>query len=68
MDGHVVRKGEMRNAYVILVGKPGRRWEDIRMYLTEMREGIGRCELDTSGSGWDQRRALVNTVMNFQFP
>jgi len=49
----------MRNAYKILVGRPEgkrslgrprRRWEDnIRMKLKET--GVGRCEMDSSGSG-----------------
>jgi hypothetical protein len=44
--GHVTRKGEKKNAYIILVGKPegkrllerpGRRWVDnIKMYLREI--------------------------------
>jgi hypothetical protein len=50
--GHVARIGEMRNAYIILIGKPKgkgsrcrlrRRWEDIiRMDLRE----IGWKEVD----------------------
>jgi hypothetical protein len=50
----------MRNAYKILVRKPGRkstlgrprhRWEgSIRMDL--MENGVGTCGLDSSGSGW----------------
>jgi hypothetical protein len=67
--------GEKRNAYRILMGKPGgkrprrprRRWEDnIRMDLREIRCG---------GMAWiglaqdrDQWRALVNTVMNLRVP
>jgi len=55
--GHVARMGEMRNAYEILVIKPewkrpvGRsrlRWEvNSRMVL---RETVGMCGLDASGS------------------
>jgi hypothetical protein len=53
---HVARMGEMRNAYIILVGKsegkrplgrPRRRWEDnIRMCLREIGcEGVGWIHL-----------------------
>ncbi|PNF34595.1 hypothetical protein B7P43_G05872 [Cryptotermes secundus] len=52
--GHVARMWETRNAYRILVGKP----EDLR-------------EIGWDGMDWidlaqdrDQRRALVNMVMN----
>jgi hypothetical protein len=57
--GHVVRMGEERGVYRVLVGKPegkrplGRprcRWENISMDLQE-------------GDRW---RAIVNAVMNFQ--
>jgi hypothetical protein len=65
--------GEKRNAYRILVGKPEgkrplgrlrRRWVD----------NI-KIEIGWDGMDWidlaqdrDQRRALVNTVMNLRFP
>jgi len=47
---HVVRTGEVRNSYTLLVGQPGRkrplgrprRWQGNRM---------GSCGLDSSGSG-----------------
>jgi hypothetical protein len=68
--------GEKRNAYRILVGKPGGkiplerprcRWEDnIKMDVRE---------IGWSGKDWmdlaqdrDQWRALVNTVMNLRVP
>jgi hypothetical protein len=68
--------GVKRNAYRILVGKPEekrplgkprRRWVDnIKMDLRE---------IDLEGMDWidlaqdrNQRRALVNTVMNLQVP
>jgi hypothetical protein len=70
--GNVARMGEKRNAYRILVGKPkGKRplgsprcrWEDnIRINLRE----IGWGGMDWIE--WDQWRALVNTVINFQVP
>jgi hypothetical protein len=59
LAGHAARMGEMRNSYNILVGKrEGKspveisrcRWEDnIRIDLKGKR--VGKCELDTSGSG-----------------
>jgi len=74
--GHVVRMEEMRNAYKILVGKseqkrplgrPRRRWEDnIRMHLKEI--GWECVEWFHLAQDMDQWRALLNTVMNFQFP
>jgi hypothetical protein len=76
MQEHVERRGELRNAYNILVGRPRgkrplgrprRRWEDnIRMGLREIGWG---------GAGWmhlrqdrDQWWAVVNTVMNLRVP
>jgi hypothetical protein len=57
--GHVVRMGEDRNMYLVLVGKPDgkrplerprRRWEDgIKMYLREIGWGVGGT--DSPGSG-----------------
>jgi hypothetical protein len=70
--GHVARKGEMRNAYRILVGKrplgrPRRRWvNNIKMDLRE----IGQDGMDWIGLAQDrdQWRTLVNTVMNLRVP
>jgi hypothetical protein len=72
--GHVVRMREKRNAYRILMGKqegkrplgrPRRRWVD------NIKMDLGEIEWD--GMDWihlakdrDQRRALVNTVMNLR--
>jgi hypothetical protein len=65
-----------RNAYRILVekleekrplGRPRHRWEDnIRMDLREIEWG-GMDWVDLAQDR-DQRRALVNTVMNLQVP
>jgi hypothetical protein len=73
---HVARKVVKRNAYMILVGKPdgkrplGRprhRWVDnIIMYLREI--GWGGMDWIDLAEGRAQWRALVNMVMNFQFP
>jgi hypothetical protein len=50
------------------LGRQMRRWEDnIRMELREMRwEGVGG--LDSSGSGRDRWRAVVNTGLNLRSP
>jgi hypothetical protein len=74
--GHVARIGEKRNAYRILVGKPEgkrplgrprRRWVDnIKMDLREVGwEGLDWIDLSQDR---DQRRALVNTVLNLRVP
>jgi hypothetical protein len=72
--GHVVRMGEERNAYRILVGKPEgrrplgrprRRWVDtIKMNLREIGwDGVDWVDLAQDRNQW---RALVNTVMNLR--
>jgi hypothetical protein len=67
--------GEKRNAYRSLVGKqkekkplgrPRRRWEDIRMDLREI--GWGGIDWIDLAQDSDQWRALVNTVMNLRVP
>ena len=71
----MARMGEGRGMHRVLVGKPEgksqlgrprRRWEDnIKMDLREVG-GVGDwMELSQDR---DRRRALVNTVMNFQVP
>jgi hypothetical protein len=74
--GHVARKGEKRNAYRLLVGKPegkrplgrpSRRWVDnIRMDLGEVRWGnVNWIGLAKDRNRW---RALVNSVLNLRVP
>jgi hypothetical protein len=68
--------GEKRNAYRILVGKPGgkgplgrprRRWVDnIKIDLREI--GCNRMDWIDLAQDRDHWRALVNTVMNFRVP
>jgi hypothetical protein len=68
--------GVKSNAYRMLVGKPeGKRplerlghmlVDNIKMELREIRwSGLDRIDL---GEDRDQRRALVNTVMNLRVP
>jgi hypothetical protein len=74
--GHVVRMGEVRGAYNILVGRPEgrrplgrprRRWEDnIKIDLREI--GFGDVDWIYLAQYRDRWRALVNTVMNLRVP
>jgi hypothetical protein len=70
--GHVVRMGEERKVYRVLVGKPERkrplgrprcRWEDgIRMDLREIGlRGVDWIRLAQDRDRW---RAVVNALMN----
>jgi len=71
--GHVVRIGEERGVYRVLVGKPEgkrplgrprRRWVDnIRMDLQEV--GLDWIGLAQVRDGW---RTLVSAVMNLRVP
>jgi hypothetical protein len=75
-EGHVTRRGEKRNAYRLLVGKPEgkrplgrprRRWVDnIMMDLGEVEWG----DVDWIGVAQDRKRwrALVNSVLNLRVP
>jgi hypothetical protein len=75
-EGHVIRMGEKRNAYRLMVGKPegkrplGRprcRWVDnIKMDLLEIGwGGVGWTGLAQDRNKWS---ALVNAVMNLRVP
>jgi hypothetical protein len=75
MGGACSTNGEKRNAYRILVGKPGgrplgrprRRWVDnIKMDLREI--GLNGVDWIDMAEDKDQWRALVNTVLNLQVP
>jgi hypothetical protein len=67
--------GKKRGAYRILVGRPEgrrplgrtrRRWEDnIKMDIQDVGWIMDWIKLAQDRDKW---RALVNTVMNFQFP
>jgi len=74
--GHVVRMGEERGVYRVLVGKlegrkplerPTRRWVDnIRMNLQEV--GCGYMDCIGLAQGRDRWRMLVSVVMNLWVP
>jgi hypothetical protein len=74
--GHVARRGEERNAYRLLVGKPEgkrplgrprRRWVvNIKMDLLEI--GWGGVDWIGLAEDRDKWRALVSAVMNFLVP
>jgi hypothetical protein len=76
MDGVCRTNGGEKNAYRILLGKPERkrplgrprrRWmDDIKIDLRETEWGGSDC-IDLAQNR-DQRRALVNTVMNLRVP
>jgi hypothetical protein len=67
--------GEGRGVYRVMVGRPEgkrqlgrprRRWEDIKMDLQEVGRGCGDwIEVAQDRDRW---RALVDTVMNFPVP
>jgi hypothetical protein len=75
-EGHVVRMGEGRDVYRVLVGRPEgkrplerprHRWEDnIKLDLREM--GIGGTKWIQLAQDRVQWRVCMNTVMNFRVP
>ena len=73
--GHVARMGEERGANRVLVGKPEgkkpmgrprRRWVDIRMDLQEV--GCGYVDWIGLAQDRDRWRTLVSAVMNLRVP
>jgi hypothetical protein len=73
--GRVARMGEERGAYRVLVaklegkrpmGRPRRRWVDIRMNLQEV--GCGYMDWIGLAQDRDRWRTLVSAVMNLRAP
>jgi len=73
--GHVAHMGEERGVYRVLVGKPEgkrplgrprRRWVDIRMDLQEV--GCGYVDWIGLAQDRDRWRTLVSAVMNLRVP
>ena len=73
--GHVARMEEGRSVFKILTGKPTgkrplgrprRRWEDIRMNLKEI--GINTRNWVDSSQDRNYWRALVNAALNLRVP
>jgi len=71
--GLVARMGESKGVHRVLVGKPEgkrplgrprRRWEDIKMDLQKV--GYGGMEWTKLAQDRDRLRALVNAVMNLR--
>ena len=73
--GHVAYMGEERGVYKVLLGKPEgrrplgrprRRWVDIRMDLQEV--GCGYMDWTRLAQDRDRWQTIVNAVMNLQVP
>ena len=73
--GHVARMGEERGAYRVLVGKtegkrplgrPRRKWVDMRMDLQEV--GCGYVDWIGLAQDRDRWRTLVSAVMKLRVP
>ena len=72
--GHAARMGDRRGGWRVLVGKPEgkrqlgrprRRWEDIKMDLQVGLGGIDGIDLAQDRDSW---RMVVNAVINLQVP
>ena len=73
--GHVARMGEERGAYMVVGGKPGgkrplgrprRRWVDIRMDLQEV--GFRYMDWIELAQDRDRWQTLMSVVMNLRVP
>jgi len=73
--GHMARMDEERGVYRVLVrkpegkrplGRPRRRWVDIRNYLQEV--GCGYMDWIGLAQDRDEWRTLVSAVMNLRVP
>jgi hypothetical protein len=75
-EGHVIRMGEKRNTYRLLVGKlegrsplarPRRRWVD-NIRIDHVEVGWGDMDWIRLAQDRDKWRALVNLVLNLRVP
>jgi hypothetical protein len=66
--GYVARMGQKRNAYRILVGKPdGKRPLERRRWVDNINMHLGEDWIDLAQDR-NQRRTLVNSVINLLLP
>jgi hypothetical protein len=68
--GHVAQKGEKRNSYRLLVGKPEVGGWIILGWILEWWDGVIWDDLGWIGLAEDRNRwrALVNSVLNLRVP